>query len=345
MKHIVKPGKWCTGAFLAAAFAFFLFQASDPSWAAEKQDLTLIGFITGTSMQVRAEALGEVIRRWTPYRVTVKEGKGGLQKPLDFIRGQSQLDISLTTLDLINEVFKGAMPQMAGKLNPTTIIPTEEKLVTIMTLKELPFNSLGEALKQKFPLKIGVGTGQTALAARKIFEYYKVSFDDVKTWGGRVSVVPPVQTSQRIQNGIENTYFSWGGYPSPHLEELNAARKMKFLSITSDPKELKEIMKVLPGFYEITMPAGGYSFVTEPVVSLGFAEAFWARPDLSEKTVYAITKAIWEHRDYLDSIYDRFKVILDPPYAMKLLGLIHEQEGIPVHPGAQRYYRERQWVK
>lgn len=344
MKNIGKLGALCSGV-LMAGFAFTLLQGSGPARAAESEQLTLNGFLTGTSMQVRAEALGEVIRRWTPYRVTVKEGRGGLQKPLDFIRGRSQLDISLTVLSLIREGLEADVPEMLGKLKPMVIIPTEEKVVTIMTLRDMPFNSLGEALRKKYPLKIGVGTGQTTLAAKKIFTYYGVSFDDIKSWGGRVSVIPPTQTSQRIKNGIENTYFSWGGYPSPHLEELNAARPVKFLPITRDPRELKDLQKVLPGFYESTMPAGGYSFIKEPVLTLGFAESMWVRPDLSEEVVYKITKAIWEHRDYLDSIYERFKVILDSKYAMKLLQKIHDQEGISIHPGAARYYRERQWLK
>lgn len=330
---------------IVAVCAFVLLGTSGTGWAAAPKHLTMIGFLTGTSMQVRAQALGEVIRRWAGYNITVEQGRGGLGKPIDFIQGKSQLDISLTVLPLIREGLEAAEPKYIGKLKPDVIIPTEQKVLTFITVKNAPFDSLAEALRKKYPMKIGVGTGQTALAARKIFHYYGVSFKDVRSWGGSVSEIPPTQTTEMIKNGFENAYFSWGGYPSPHLDELNAARPVKFLPITRNPKELKALEKVLPGFYQSTMPAGGYSFVKEPVVTLGFTESLWVRPDLPDDMVYKITKAIWEHRDYLDSMYARFKVILNPPYAMNLLKMLREREGIPTHPGAMRYYRERGWMK
>lgn len=83
------------------------------------------------------------------------------------------------------------------------------------------------------------------------------------------------------------------------------------------------------------VPAGMYKGQTNdgPVMSHDTAVGIGVRADLDEETVYRITKAFWENVSGITS---------EAPWA-KALSIeyaVQDFSGLPLHPGAARYYRE-----
>ncbi len=70
-----------------------------------------------------------------------------------------------------------------------------------------------------------------------------------------------------------------------------------------------------------------------PVVSNDTPVGIGVRADLDEETVYQVTKAFWDNIDMISS---------DAPWAKKLSieFAVEPRAGMPLHPGAERYYRE-----
>ncbi len=83
------------------------------------------------------------------------------------------------------------------------------------------------------------------------------------------------------------------------------------------------------------VPAGMYKGQTNdgPVMSHDTAVGIGVRADLDEETVYRITKAFWENISSITSDAPWAKA-LNIEYAVQNFG------GLPLHPGAARYYRE-----
>lgn len=98
---------------------------------------------------------------------------------------------------------------------------------------------------------------------------------------------------------------------------------------------INEIQANVPGLEKITIAPHSFDEnQEEEIVTVAAITSLYCRDDLEEETVYKITKAIYENAS---SLYQYFgeenSVILNNP----LSGI---DEKMPVHPGAERFYRE-----
>src|SRR5690606_7372501 len=81
------------------------------------------------------------------------------------------------------------------------------------------------------------------------------------------------------------------------------------------------------------IPAGSYSgMVKEPVRTVAVNTTLAVHKDVPEEIVYRITKIIAENADRVRATHDSAQVF-DPATAW-------QHVGAPLHPGAERYYRE-----
>lgn len=71
-----------------------------------------------------------------------------------------------------------------------------------------------------------------------------------------------------------------------------------------------------------------------PTVGANLGTVLIARQDLDEEKAYLITKVIIENAEELKASHGAWSQF-DPTTAMQ-----PEETGIPLHPGAERYYRE-----
>lgn len=303
--------------------------------------LTIQGFLQGTTMQMRAEAIGELIRKILGYQVTVKTG-AGLSAAIGSIQGKIDMHIAMGPHIINMETLQREAPDLFPKYKETLIIPTEEKGIQFVALDKVNSSSLAEVFAKKYPIKIGIGVTQSRLVAEKIFKTYGVSPKDIESWGGKVDVTTnPTQITEYMRDGFLDAHFIYSGLGSSYIEDLGAARKVKMIAVAQTDAELKAVQKVLPDFYRFTIPAKTYRFVDQNVESVGFAEYLIVRPDLSEEIVYNVTKAIWSNSAYLVRIYPGFAKLLAKERVTQLLKMRTED----IHPGAMRYYKEIKWLE
>ncbi|MFV1875763.1 TAXI family TRAP transporter solute-binding subunit [Nioella sp.] len=87
--------------------------------------------------------------------------------------------------------------------------------------------------------------------------------------------------------------------------------------------------------YLAEIPAGAYGNQVNdgPVMSNDTAVGIGVRADLDEEVIYQVTRAFWENIDSITS---------DAPWAqaLSLEFAVQSLAGMPLHPGAERYYRE-----
>jgi len=83
----------------------------------------------------------------------------------------------------------------------------------------------------------------------------------------------------------------------------------------------------------VPLPEPACLFFSEFIPNPG--TAVYARDDIPETFAYAVAKAIDEHRDLLK--WANLPFSYDP-------GTVADGAGLPLHPGAARYYRERGYL-
>lgn len=169
------------------------------------------------------------------------------------------------------------------------------------------------------------GSG-TYVDANLILEAYGLSNEMVTA-----EALKPDAAGDALRNGQIDAFFFVGGYPTGAIVELASAVDIKLVPIDGDGAAgLTEEF----GFFSVSdIPDGAYEGVAATTtVAVG---AQWiTSADENEELIYQITSALWN---------DKTRVLLDVGHA-KGASINKETAldgiGIPLHPGAERFYRE-----
>lgn len=176
------------------------------------------------------------------------------------------------------------------------------------------------------------GSG-TLLNAKAILAAFGVGEKDITP-----EYLKPNQAAEKMKDGSVDAFFFTGGFPAAAVSELaSTGSGIDILPITGAAAE--KLAKDFPFFAADEIPAGTYKDVgAVKTVAVG---AHWMTSSkISADTVYAVTKALWSDktRAALDAGHAKGKAIQK---ATALNGL----QGVPLHPGAERFYKEAGLLK
>ena len=176
------------------------------------------------------------------------------------------------------------------------------------------------------------GSG-TLLNARAILAAFGVGEKDI-----RAEFVKPNQAAELMKDGSLDAFFFTGGFPAAAISELASTGSGIALLPISGP-EVDKLSKEFPFFAVDEIPAGTYKDVgATKTIAVG---AHWVTSaKISADTVYAVTKGLWSDkaRAALDAGHAKGKAIRKETALSGLLG-------VPLHPGAERFYKEAGLLK
>ncbi len=101
--------------------------------------------------------------------------------------------------------------------------------------------------------------------------------------------------------------------------------------------EIDQLVSEHPFYAYTSIPAGVYSGVDQPVKTFGTLATVVSSSDIDDALVYTLVKTIFENLDRFKRMHMAFHDL--NPQAMVNKGL-----AAPLHPGAERYYREMGWI-
>ncbi len=148
------------------------------------------------------------------------------------------------------------------------------------------------------------------------------------------------QSAERLADGQLDAYFYAAGTPVSAMIQLDSTKGMELYSFSD--KEVTQANKTVPYYVPSTIKAGVYPGVTYDVSTVAVNGILVTNAKQPEELIYNITKALWSKtaRKLLDNGHAKGKVItLDTA----LLGI--DGIGVPLHPGAERFYKEAGLIK
>lgn len=170
------------------------------------------------------------------------------------------------------------------------------------------------------------GSG-TLVDARIILEAFGVAEDELKA-----EYIKPSPAVAKIRDNQLDAFIIVAGYPTGSVVELAASVGCDLVPI--DGPEIDALLEQYQFFAKDVIPAGTYDGIGETrTISV---QALWVvGAEVDEELVYGITKALWHEnaRQLLDHGHARGRSIT--------LETALDGIGIPLHPGAERYYREQ----
>ena len=210
-----------------------------------------------------------------------------------------------------------------------TIAALFEEHIHLVALQGSGINSVAD-LKGKVVSLDEPGSG-TYVDAKLILEANGLSTSDVTAEALKGSAA-----SEALRNGKIDAFFVVAGYPTGSLVELASAEKIKLVPI--DGAAAKTLTDKYGFFSQSDIPAGTYEGV-EGTSTVAVGAQWYTNAKQDETLIYNITKALWnkESRKLLDVGHAKGKTIT-PETA--LAGV-----GVPLHPGAEKFYKEAGLIK
>ena len=175
------------------------------------------------------------------------------------------------------------------------------------------------------------GSG-TLVDARIVLAAYGITEKDIKP-----EYLKPNQAGDKIRDGGLDAYFFVGGYPTGAVSELASSGGGIDLVPVTGPEADK--MRAQYGFFATdTIPANTYKGVGE-VKTIAVGAQWVTSAKLPDALIYEVTKAMWNEnsRKLLDAGHAKGKAI---QAATATAGA-----GIPFHPGAEKFYKEKGLIK
>ncbi|EHL06262.1 hypothetical protein DesLBE_2722 [Desulfitobacterium sp. LBE] len=142
--------------------------------------------------------------------------------------------------------------------------------------------------------------------------------------------------ADQIKDKTVDVIQFWSGAPCPQAENIEADVPIRLLPVND--QAIENIKKAIdPSAYPAVVKAGTYKGQAEDVTVPATPTYFIARANTDEETIYNFTQLVLENLDELVKIH---------PLA-KEIDINNLTQGLPfpLHPGAEKYLREKGYLK
>jgi TRAP transporter TAXI family solute receptor len=238
-------------------------------------------------------------------------------------------EIAFTLGDALNEAWKGN--EEAGFKTPLkklrTIAAIYPNYIQIVANADSGIKTLAD-LKGK-RVAVGAPKSGTELNARDIFRGAGMSYKDF----AKVEYLPFGESVELMKNRQLDATLISAGLGVAAIRDLATSVKIVIVPVPADV-----VAKIGEAAYQAgTVPANTYNGQTDAVATVAIQNFLVSHEGVSTDAAYKMTKAIFEHLPELQAAHAAAKAITRENAA--------KAPPAPLHPGAERYYREIGLIK
>ena len=214
--------------------------------------------------------------------------------------------------------------------------PDVRHIITLYgsTLQPIARPDTIESLAELKDTPLRVWTGPEAQFFYQIVEpvlqAHGMEVADIREAGGVTETVDYGGEMQALQDGRLDVGFFSGGVPYGLLQQIERAPGFELVGMT--PEAMDKLSEILPGITGYTIPAGTYEGQDEDEIVPFYVNQLVTNVNVSDDLVYEVTKLMYENYAEFHGLFPGSEEIDDKdPLA---------NNEVPLHPGAERFYRE-----
>ena len=241
-----------------------------------------------------------------------------------------QMESGLAAADIVYQAYNG-LAKFEKKFDKLRVIanlfPEHMHLV-------IPKGATLGAVKDLKGKRVGIftaGSG-TQVVVLELLKIYGIEKKDIQA-----AELNPQQSADRMADGQLDAFFIVGGSPLAAISQLAATKGMQLYELKDD--ERAAFLKAVPYYYDDVIKAGIYEGQTKDIKTVAVGAQWVVSADVPEATVYEVTKALWNDnsRKLFDAGHAKAKDI-QLSSALKAVNT-------PLHPGAEKFYKEKGVLK
>ncbi len=286
----------------------------------EKKLISIVTGGTGGTYYPLGGAMATIISDNTEIDATA-QSSGASAENMQAI-ADDKADIAFSQTDIASYATEGKLMFEGNKIDNVQAIGTlYPETIQIVTLADSGINSI-EDLKGK-NVSVGAPGSGTLANAEQILEAHGMTFDDINAQNLAFD-----ESTEGIQDGNIDAAFITSGTPTGSVEALGAVKGIKLVPVEQD--KIDALIAKYPYYAKDVVPAGTYG-LEEEVTTVAVLAMLVASTELDENTVYEITKAIFENTDKISHAKGK---LISAETAL-------DGVGIDLHPGAEKYFKEK----
>ena len=254
------------------------------------------------------------------YDIQLDISTGTSENARNVITGAAQL--SMVGLDVIKDAYDGT-GEFEG-MEPEQILHVMSGPPAIVHIM-VPEGSDAKSIEDLVGLRVGVGMGVMSTYLPILFEALGLPTDTTPMTELSITDMCNGLADGTIDAGIYAT-----PYPTSSISDLSMTSGLELIPIPADV--VAKVAEKYPFFYEEMIPAGAYNGVDYDTPTMARRSAIVAGPDVPDQVVYDFCKTIIDHNEELALVHADCAT----------LNLDNALDGlqVPLHPGAEQYYKE-----
>lgn len=241
---------------------------------------------------------------------------------------QGRGEIAFTLGDSLKSAWDGdeeaGFKAKLGKLRAIAAI--YPNYIQLVATKESGITTLAD-LKGK-SLSVGAPRSGTELNTRAILNAAGMSYKDL----GKVEYLPFAESVDLMKNRQLSATLQSAGLGVASIRDLATSSDVAVVAV---PKAVVD--KIGPPFVSVSIPANTYKGQDKEVPTAAVINYLVTHSGMSDDMVYQMTKLVFENLPELANAHSAAKDIK--------LDAAAKGSPIPLHPGAERYYREKGLLK
>ncbi len=288
-----------------------------------KEDYDFISVLTGGTQgtyYALGGALADIITQETGVKTTAEVSQASAANMTALKDGGAE--IAFVQTDIAYYASKGEMMFDGEVIDEVSAIGAlYPETVQLVTLEKNGIKSFDDLKGKK--VSVGAPGSGTYANAEQLLEIHGLSMDDIQPQDLDFG-----ESQESLQAGQIDAAFITAGTPTGAVEALNASAQVHIVPVTDEKAD--ELISKYQYYAKEVIPAGTYGIKEDtPTVSVGAMLVI--QNDVPEDLAYKITKAI----------YDNASKLTHPKGALIKAETGLDGIGIPVHPGAQKYFDEK----
>jgi len=240
--------------------------------------------------------------------------------------GSKEVEIAFIQNDTTYYAYTGT-EGFAGKKvdNVRGIASVYDEVVQLVATEASGIKSVSDLVGKR--VAVGAQGSGTELNARQILEAYGITYSQL----AKTDYLSFAEAASNMKDGHIDAAFITGGVPTSAVIDMSKTSKVVVVPVSG--AEATALLAKYPFYGKVTIPANTYDGQPTGIETVAVKAIIVVRADLDEKLVYDITKALFSNLADFGAVHARGKDLT--------LATAKTAMPIPMHPGAEKYYKEQ----
>lgn len=240
----------------------------------------------------------------------------------------NEVDIAIVQNDVAHSAYNGLEPFKSKLGNVRAIARLYPEYLHVVASKDSGIKNVQDFKGKK--VSVGARGSGNEMNCRQIFGFYGLDYNNVTP-----IFLPYGETADQFKDRNVDAFVFTIGTPNPAIQDITTAQEVVFVPM--DGAKTDAAIAKFPYLVKDAIPANTYRGQDKDVPTLSVQAILVVNKDLSDDVVYGLTKTLFENLDGIAKAHNKGAEI---SLAKAVDGIT-----IPLHPGAEKYLKEKGAVK